>query len=116
MKKYDQIRRKLMDRRDEIKGRLNKVDQDILHTDGAPNPDSGEQAIERENDDVLEALGGLARSELEKINTALERIERNEYGNCTLCKKAIAAERLKAIPFADRCINCADKDVDEDID
>jgi RNA polymerase-binding transcription factor DksA len=116
MKKYDQIRRKLIDRRDEIEGRLNKVDQDILHTNGAPNPDSGEQAIERENDDVLEALGGLARSELEKINTALERIERNEYGNCTLCKEAIAAERLKAIPFADRCINCADKDIDVDID
>lgn len=113
MKKYDQIRRKLIDRRDEIKGRLNKVDQDILHTNGAPDPDSGEQALEREGDDVLEALGGLARSELEKINTALERIERGEYGNCTLCKKAIAAERLKAIPYADRCIDCADKDIDE---
>jgi RNA polymerase-binding transcription factor DksA len=111
MKKYDQIRRKLIDRRDEIKGRINKVDQDILHTNGAPDPDSGEQALERENDDVLEALGGLARSELEKINIALESIERNEYGICTLCKKAIAAERLKAIPFADRCVNCADKDV-----
>jgi DnaK suppressor protein len=118
MKKYDQIRRKLIDRRDEIRGRLDKVDQDILHTDGAPSPDSGEQAVERENDDVLEALGGLARSELEKINIALERIELGEYGNCTLCKKAIAAERLKAIPFADRCINCADKDIDDidDID
>ncbi len=113
MRKCDQIRRKLIDRRDEIKGRLNKVDQDILHTDGAPSPDSGEQAVERENDDVLEALGGLARSELEKINSALERIERNEYGKCTLCKKAIAAERLKAIPFAERCINCADKDIDD---
>ncbi len=118
MKKHDQIRRKLIDRRDEIRGRLDKVDQDILHTDGAPSPDSGEQAVERENDDVLEALGGLARSELEKINSALERIEQNEYGNCVLCKKAIAAERLKAIPFADRCINCADKDIDDmdDID
>jgi len=118
MKKYDQIRRKLIDRRDEIKGRIDKDDKDILHTDGAPSPDSGEQAVERENDDVLEALGGLARSELEKINSALKRIERNEYGNCVLCKKAIAAERLKAIPFADRCISCADKDIDDmdDID
>ena len=74
---------------------LNKVDQDILHSNGAPNPDSGEQAIERENDDVLEALGGLARSELEKINTALERMERNEYGICTLCKKAISAGKAQ---------------------
>jgi RNA polymerase-binding protein DksA len=108
MKKYERIRRKLLNRRDEIEGRLNKVDQDILHTNGAPNPDSGEQAIERENDDVLEALGGIARSELEKINTALERMERNEYGICTVCKKAISAERLEAIPYADHCINCAE--------
>ena len=113
MKKYEQIRRKLIDRRDEIKGRLNKVDQDILHTNGAPDPDSGEQALERENDDVLEALGGLARSELEKINIALDNIERGEYGVCTLCKESIAVERLKAIPYADRCINCADKDIDD---
>ena len=108
MKKYERIRRKLLNRRDEIEGRLNKVDQDILHTNGAPNPDSGEQAIERENDDVLEALGGIARSELEKINTALERMEQNEYGICTVCKKAISAERLEAIPYADHCIDCAE--------
>jgi|TARA_B100000959_G_C14429615_1_gene398000 RNA polymerase-binding protein DksA len=108
MKKYERIRRKLLNRRDEIEGRLNKVDQDILHTNGAPSPDSGEQAIERENDDVLEALGGIARSELEKINTALERMERNEYGICTVCKKAISAERLEAIPYADHCIDCAE--------
>ncbi len=108
MKKYERIRRKLLNRRDEIEGRLNKVDQDILHTNGAPSPDSGEQAIERENDDVLEALGGIARSELDKINTALERMERNEYGICTVCKKAISAERLEAIPYADHCIDCAE--------
>ncbi len=115
MKKYERIRIKLLSRRAEIEGRLNKVDQDILHTDGAPSPDSGEQAIERENDDVLEALGGIARSELEQINIALARIEQNEYGNCTVCKKAISAERLEAIPYAERCIKCADKDIEDTI-
>lgn len=108
MKKHERIRSKLISKRDEIEGRLGKIDQDILHTDGAPNPDSGEQAIERENDDVLEALGGIARSELEQINTALERIEQNEYGICTVCKKTISAERLEAIPYADHCIDCAE--------
>lgn len=108
MKKHEQIRIKLMDRRDEIVGRLNKIERDILHTDGAPSPDSGEQAIERENDDVLESLGGLVRSELEKINAALERIERKEYGICTECKKPISAERIKAIPFTEHCIDCAE--------
>ncbi len=108
MKKYERIRRKLLSRRDEIEGRLSKIDQDILHTNGAPNPDSGEQAIERENDDVLEALGGITRSELEKINVALTRIEQNEYGICTVCKKTISAERLEAIPYTDHCIDCAE--------
>lgn len=107
MKKYEQIRGKLISKRDEIEGRLNKIDQDILHTNGAPNPDSGEQAIERENDDVLDALGSIARSELEQINAALERIERNEYGICEVCKKLIAKERLEAIPFTEHCIDCA---------
>ncbi len=109
MKKYEQIRRKLIDRRDEIEGRLDKIDQDILHTNGAPSPDSSEQAIERENDDVLESLGGMARSELEKINAALDRIEKKEYGICTECEKPISAERLKAIPFTEHCIGCAEK-------
>ncbi len=108
MKKYERIRRKLLNKRDEIEGRLSKIDQDILHTNGAPNPDSGEQAIERENDDVLEALGGIARSELEQINEALARIEQNEYGICTVCKKTISSERLEAIPFTDHCIDCAE--------
>jgi DnaK suppressor protein len=108
MKKYEQIRIRLISKRDEIEGRLNKIDQDILHTNGAPSPDSGEQAIERENDDVLEALGGIARSELEQINKALARIERKEYGTCAVCKNPISAERLEAIPFTDHCIDCAE--------
>lgn len=113
MKKYEQIRTKLMKKRDEIERRLNKIDQDILHTDGAPNPDSEEQAVERANDDVLDALGGIARSELEKINAALASIERGEYGNCRACKKPIPMERLKAIPYTDHCVACADSITDE---
>ncbi|MGR3173615.1 MAG: TraR/DksA family transcriptional regulator [Candidatus Scalindua sp.] len=108
MKKYERIRRKLLSKREETEGRLNKIDQDILHTNGAPSPDSGEQAIERENDDVLEALGGITRSELEQINTALVRIEQNEYGICTVCKNPISAERLEAILYTDHCIDCAE--------
>ncbi len=108
MKAHEQIRIKLLKKRDEIERRLNKIDQDILHTNGAPNPDSEEQAVERANDDVLEGLGEIARSELEKINTALMSIERGEYGICVVCNKPIPLERLKAIPFTNHCVACAD--------
>jgi DnaK suppressor protein len=108
VKKYEQIRKKLIEKRDELELRINKIDQDVLHTSKPPDPDSEEQAAERANDDVLDALGGLARSELEKINTALARIERNEYGICTSCKDTIPMERLKAIPYTDHCVTCAE--------
>lgn len=112
MGKHKQIREKLLKKRDEIERRLNKIDQDILHTNGAPNPDSEEQAAERANDDVLDALGGIARSELEKINIALSRIEKDEYGICAACSKPIPLERLKAIPYTEYCVVCADSSND----
>jgi DnaK suppressor protein len=108
VKKYEQIHEELIRKRDELESRLNKIDQDVLHTSKPPDPDSEEQATERENDEVLDALGGLARSELEKINTALERIKQNEYGICVSCKKPIPIERLKAIPHTGHCVACAE--------
>ena len=113
MKKYEQIRKKLIKRKENLEQRLDNIDQDILHTDTPPDPDSEEQALERQNDEVLDTLGGLVRSELEEINMALTRIEQGEYGTCSVCGKAIPIERLKAVPHADRCVVCADLEVEE---
>jgi len=52
---------------------------------------------------------GLAANDREllyQVNEALERIEANEYGLCTACKKPIPVTRLKAIPHAQTCLKC----------
>jgi RNA polymerase-binding protein DksA len=41
------------------------------------------------------------------IDAALARIEDGSYGVCTNCGKPIGEERLEALPWADRCIDCA---------
>ena len=46
---------------------------------------------------------------LQRIDSALQRIEDGEYGFCTLCDEPISAGRLEADPGASLCIDCASK-------
>lgn len=44
---------------------------------------------------------------LEQVEAALERIRTGTYGVCEQCGRAIDAERLRAVPYASACIECA---------
>jgi RNA polymerase-binding protein DksA len=65
--------------------------------------DSATATLNREIDYTLEEN---AEHLLEAINEALQRIETGTYGTCGRCGKPIAEERLEAIPYANRCIDC----------
>ena len=43
---------------------------------------------------------------IQKIEHAVELIDRKEYGYCTCCQAAIGIRRLEARPTADKCIDC----------
>lgn len=45
--------------------------------------------------------------ELTRINSALQRIEDNNYGYCLRCDKEISENRLNINPAVTLCINCA---------
>ena len=45
--------------------------------------------------------------ELEKIKSALQRIENKDYGYCIKCGEDIAEARLEVDPAAPTCIDCA---------
>ena len=44
---------------------------------------------------------------LQEIEVALDRLEAGEYGECEECGEEIGAARLKALPTATLCIDCA---------
>lgn len=46
---------------------------------------------------------------LNHIESALQRIESGDYGNCIDCEKSIPMERLLAVPTATRCVPCKEK-------
>jgi RNA polymerase-binding transcription factor DksA len=70
-------------------------------------PHLAEQAIEREDDDALDAEEGMAAARWRAIDAALARLRAGTYGICTRCGEAIAPARLTAMPEAPTCIACA---------
>ena len=55
----------------------------------------------------LQAIEEAARSELEQIDRALERLDAGMYGLCEGCGAMIDAERLRVVPYATHCRECA---------
>jgi RNA polymerase-binding protein DksA len=65
--------------------------------------DSATATLNREIDYTLEENSGHV---LSSIDQALQRIENGTFGTCVRCGAQIAEERLEAIPYATRCIDC----------
>lgn len=43
---------------------------------------------------------------LAAVRVALDRIENRDFGICVECEEEISQKRLKAIPWAPRCVKC----------
>jgi DnaK suppressor protein len=65
--------------------------------------DLTQQAAEREM-----AVHNLDRDSalMRRIRSAIERVNDGSYGVCLECEEDIAPKRLKAIPWAELCIQC----------
>ncbi len=109
MASLDAIRQNLLDKREELLSRVEGFDKDRRHGNEPVSPDFAEQATEREGDDVLDALSDAARRELRLIQRALERIDNGTYTECAVCGDEIPLRRLEALPYSDRCVQCAEK-------
>ena len=107
MDDFADIRTLLKNKREELSARLNKIKDKIRHSDEPIEADFAEQAVQRENDEVLDAIGMATREEIAAISRAMARIESGDYGYCTRCGKPINPDRLKIRPYSDECVTCA---------
>ncbi|MBP6724245.1 MAG: TraR/DksA C4-type zinc finger protein [Halioglobus sp.] len=87
-----------------LQTRLASIKSDVTREHSG---DSAEQAQERENDEVVDAIGNETAQSIRAVQAALERIVAGTYGICGACGQPIAPARLKAVPEATRCVNCA---------
>lgn len=96
---------KLLSLKAELSNRVEKIDADLAHRETSHK--FSEQSVDQQNDGVLYNLKSEAEEELELIEHALLKLERNLYGKCEKCHEQISSERLEALPFAAHCKNCA---------
>ena len=98
----DARRRDLM--RD-IDGRIREGRTDRAHGAG----DMIELSDADTQEDLDLALLQMRAETLTRIDDAIARLDEGKYGRCFECDGEIAAERLRALPFAVRCRSCEER-------
>jgi RNA polymerase-binding transcription factor DksA len=90
-------------RLEELGMRTHEIDHEL----GEPkDSDLNDQAIDLEDDEVLERLGAAAQKEISLLRLALGRIKDGTYGVCAQCGEPISEERLRAVLYTPLCREC----------
>ncbi len=103
---YSVFENAIRSRLGELGERLRDIDHDL--SDAKPK-DLADQAIDLEDDEVLEGIGAAAQKEIALLNAALERIKDQSYGDCLSCGDPISEARLTAVLYAPLCTTCANR-------
>ena len=108
----DSARDRLMAERHRVTAEMQALQDDLSHsledqTDEDGNDshlaDSASETVDREIEQSLEVN---AEHLLACIDAALGRIDAGTYGKCERCAELISEERLEALPYATKCIEC----------
>ena len=109
MEDLEAIKQQLLERQKELESRVEAINKDVSHSETPLSNDWSEQAVERENDEVLEALGNASQQELIQIKAALKRIDNGTYRHCVVCTEVIPLERMQLLPQTTHCTRCAEE-------
>ncbi len=104
MTKHAELEKALKSQLADLLARAREIEDDLRHE---LDDDLSEQAIDLADDEALTGIDDVLRREISDIRQALLRIENGSYGTCAECGKDIRPERLKALPTATKCIDCA---------
>ncbi len=103
-----ELERVLTARRRELLAQKERLETD-LH---ALRDELESELVERGQEETiartLEKLDDRERVELEAIDRALSRVAAGRYGTCVRCAQPIVVERLRALPWAETCVECAE--------
>jgi RNA polymerase-binding transcription factor len=72
-------------------------------------PDVADMALQGATEEQQISLMEFRNTMREQIEEALIRLDDETYGICEDCGREISEGRLKAVPFARRCIQCQEK-------
>ncbi|MEX1214938.1 TraR/DksA family transcriptional regulator [Saccharospirillum sp.] len=91
----------------ELEQRLNRYHAHQHREPGSLEKDFAEQAVQRQNDDVVDGLESETREELQQVRRALARVAAGTGDVCEQCGKPINTARLDLLPYTSFCVSCA---------
>ena len=71
------------------------------------NASDDTEAAEQFGHARAEAMGKETSAALTRVRSAMERVEKDEYGKCVHCGLMIDTDRLSIDPTVELCVNCA---------
>ncbi|WP_447978274.1 TraR/DksA family transcriptional regulator [Candidatus Nitrospira bockiana] len=107
------LRRMLLERRQVLTREIDdllarrRIDQGIQREQSVPDP--GDLSLQDATGDQQLSILEVRNRTRNQLDEALRRLDEGTYGICEDCGEPISPERLKAIPFARRCIECQRK-------
>jgi DnaK suppressor protein len=107
--RYQSLKAMLEERRQEIVDKLRSI-RETSPDQRLDVQDAEEQAVTDFAKDMEFALVQMKADTLSRIDEALRRVEAETYGECAECGTEIPAARLKALPFALKCVDCQERE------
>jgi DnaK suppressor protein len=101
------FRKDLLDRRNILLKSVVGAEADLLSIAEEREIEMVEQAQEERLAQLLARLDERGRGEIAEIDDAITRINDGDFGLCEDCDGDIAVQRLRALPFARLCVECA---------
>ncbi|MHB1501270.1 MAG: TraR/DksA family transcriptional regulator [Candidatus Dormibacteria bacterium] len=103
----------------QVEGERTRLEHEAAHLKGEQTSGSGDEAPfhehptdhagEMEEHERLLAIRENLEQMLSQCQDALDRLDRGDYGICRSCGTDIDIERLKALPYATKCIPCKER-------
>jgi DnaK suppressor protein len=106
----ERFRKKLLEKRRELIKEVQSSSTSSKEAGSDGIQDIADQASSAYTKEFLLSVGDEERRILKQIEIALEKIKKGDYAKCENCKGPISAKRLEAIPFAQLCIACKEKE------
>ncbi len=102
-RRLEELRR---ERREELELRLRELRESSMPSEAVDVKDIEALSDNAATVGVGAAVVEITSRTLQGIEDALQRLKIGKYGECCDCRRTIAAVRLRALPFAERCRDC----------
>jgi len=88
---------------------------DQLQKMGTSNPSEPGDIAEEDREDVEVARTlEVSQTNFQDVKEALTRLQKGNYGRCLRCRGWLTKERLRAMPWAVRCVPCQEEHEKQD--